>query len=138
MPKKNPWSMKEQTKPAWKLPEVLHDDVDLRTPSAIDVEHLGRELSAAMDLSVMDAKETLRVLGSILYAHLVAGRRVMIPFVGRLTIKHSASRNVMNFKTGERKMSPERWRISFHPFPQLRQGVRDAGDRYFARNRKAD
>ncbi len=124
---------------SWDNPyKDLIDDVDLSRPMFISLNYLSEELARVADIPFTDAKELLRIFGAIVHEHLVAGRQVVIPFVGKLTVKHAMARICRNPYNGEPVYVADRWRVSFTPYRFLRSGVRNAGERHFVRGCKAD
>ena len=114
-----------------KLKPAVHDDVDINANPFVTTRHMAQELASAMDIPVVEAYDLIKMFGSIMADHLLAGRTVPIPSVGRIRVKETLARDVYSPATGKRVFAPSRWKVSFKVSTNLKMGVRNAGQRYF-------
>ena len=103
-------------------------DEFLKDPDVLDVKpvstkELAKELAAAADISPGDAYEVIKFTCELVAAHLIAGRSVVLPKLGRFVIRSMPSRVVRNPRTGETRIRKPTQRAKFKMAPSLHLAV---------------
>lgn len=112
---------------------MIHDDVEINENPIVRMNHLTKELASAKDMSLQDAKETIRILCTIILQHTMSGRSVFLPSLGRFVV--TAEPEQVRWVPYHKKkvVCKARWKIAFKPSSTYHQSIKSAGKNYFDR-----